>query len=195
MQSTKDVQYTNRLTNIEQARWRRYLDPQIPYRYNLRRLDPGFMLDVGCGLGRNLLNNGGCGVGVDHNAASVAVCRSRGLEAYTAEEFLAGAHPPGSFDSLLLAHVVEHMTASEDVAMLKSYLKYVKPGGKLIIIAPQEAGYRSDPTHVEFMDFEKIAGILHSVGAKVAQSYSFPFPRWMGRFFRHNEFIVVGNLS
>ena len=34
--------------------WKRALDVQAPYRWNLRRLKPGFMLDVGCGLGRNL---------------------------------------------------------------------------------------------------------------------------------------------
>lgn len=195
MQSTKDVQYTNRLNKIEQAWWRRYLDPQIPYRYNLRRLNPGFMLDVGCGLGRNLINNGGRGVGVDHNQTSVDVCRSRGLEAYTSDDFAASKHGPGSFDSLLLAHVVEHMTLAEDIELIRSYLKYVKKGGKVIIIAPQEAGYRSDPTHVEFMDFAKITSILQGAGVRVERSYSFPFPRLMGKYFMHNEFVVVGTVS
>jgi 2-polyprenyl-3-methyl-5-hydroxy-6-metoxy-1,4-benzoquinol methylase len=195
LQSTKDVQYTNRLNKIEQAWWRRYLDPQIPYRYNLRRLNPGFMLDVGCGLGRNLLNNGGRGVGVDHNQTSVEVCRSRGLEAYTSDDFTASRHGPGSFDSLLLAHVVEHMTLAEDVALIRSYLEYVRKGGKVIIIAPQEAGYRSDPTHVEFMDIAKITSILREAGVKVERAYSFPFPRLMGKCFMHNEFVVVGTVS
>ncbi len=45
----------------------------------LTRINPGFVLDVGCGLGRNLANIGGYGVGVDHNSESVAVACSRGL--------------------------------------------------------------------------------------------------------------------
>ena len=79
---TAEKAYTDRLLRIETVWWRRVLDPQIPYRWNLRRLNPGFVLDIGCGLGRNLNSLSGAGVGVDHNKNSVDVCRSRGFLAF-----------------------------------------------------------------------------------------------------------------
>ena len=77
--STRDDSYTSRLLAGERAWWRRLFDVQAPYRWNLRRLELGFTLDVGCGIGRNLLHFEGRGVGIDHNPASVDVARSRGL--------------------------------------------------------------------------------------------------------------------
>src|SRR6201991_4938021 len=86
--STEDQRYAVRLATKEAVWWKRWLDVQAPYRWNLRRLHPGFTLDIGCGIGRNLLHLEGSGVGVDHNAHSVAIARSRGLEAFTPAEFL-----------------------------------------------------------------------------------------------------------
>ena len=133
--------YAARLQDLEQARWKQLLDVQAPYRWNIRRLGLGRTLDVGCGLGRNLAHLGGRGVGVDHNAASVAVARQRGLQAYTADEFLAGPLArPASFDSLLAAHVVEHMTEADAVELLQTYLPLVRPGGKVVLITPAGEG-------------------------------------------------------
>jgi len=72
------------------------------------------------------------------------------------------------------------------------YIYLLKPEGKLIIITPQEAGFRSDSTHIEFMDFAKLKNILNQLGLIVLQEYSFPFSRLIGRFFTYNEFVLVG---
>src|SRR4051794_27828148 len=77
--STEDAAYAYRLARLETVWWKRWLDVQRPYRWNLRRLEPGFTLDIGCGLGRNLSHLGGDGVGIDHNEESVATARARGL--------------------------------------------------------------------------------------------------------------------
>jgi hypothetical protein len=84
------------------------------------------------------------------------------------------------------------MTKNEVVALLRQYLTYLKPGGRIVAITPQEAGYRSDPTHVEFMDWEKMADVLESLRVQVVQQYSFPLPRVFGFLFKHNEFITIG---
>ena len=68
--------YAARLQTLEQARWKQLLDVQAPYRWNIRRLELGRTLDVGCGLGRNLAHLDGRGVGVDHNPASIVVAGS-----------------------------------------------------------------------------------------------------------------------
>ena len=78
---TRSEEYAGRLERREGARWKRILNVQAPFRWNLRRLALGFTLDVGCGIGRNLVAIEG--VGVDHNPSSVAVARRQGLSAYT----------------------------------------------------------------------------------------------------------------
>jgi SAM-dependent methyltransferase len=187
--------YAERLKNLEQARWKQWLDVQAPYRWNVRRLDLGRTLDVGCGLGRNLAHLGGDGVGVDHNAASVALARERGLVAYTSEEFLAGAHAnEGTFDSLLAAHVVEHMTEDDAIGLLRIYLPFVRKGGKVVLITPQERGYATDATHVRFCGFAEVAALCEKLGLTVARQYSFPFPRPVGRVFPYNEFVTLARI-
>jgi len=194
---TQEINYAESLVKKQMIWWKRILNVQAPYRWNLRHLKPGFTLEIGCGIGRNLLHLKGEGVGLDHNIHSVKIARSRGLKAFTPEEFKATAYnTPGSFDSLLLSHVAEHLGKDQTVELLKQYAPLLKPGGKLIIITPQEVGYRSDSTHQEFLDFEKIKKITKASGFAVFKEYSFPFPRVIGHFFfRYNEFVCVSSLN
>lgn len=194
--ATADGAYTARLLRLEQAKWRRILNVQAPYRWHIRQLRLGRTLDVGCGIGRNLSHLGGHGVGIDHNADSVAVARTRGLVAYTPADFLlSGDAVVGSFDSLLLAHVVEHMSLPEAADLIATYLPYVRAHGTVCLITPQEIGYRSDATHVQFVDFAKLRQLSETIGLTIRKESSFPLPRWAGRVFPHNEFVVVAELG
>jgi len=190
---TTGAEYTARLTALQQVWWKRVLPVQAPYRWNLRRLDLGFTLELGCGIGRNLDHLRGNAVGLDHNEASVRVARSRGFEALTTEEFATSRFArPHVFDSVLCAHVLEHMTREEAVDLLRTYLPHLRPGGKLVLITPQERGFASDVSHVEFLDEEALAQIIRELQLSVARSGSFPFPRSFGGLFVYNEFVVVG---
>lgn len=190
--STANSEYARRLLRLDRSPWRRALNVQAPYRWNIRRLHLGRTLDVGCGLGRNLAHLGGSGVGVDHNAESIAIAKQRGLQAYTIEEFFASPHAePAGFDSILLSHVAEHVSASFAVDLVAGYLEFLKPGGTVCFITPQEAGYRSDATHVTFVDFEALEMLCRELGLVERRRYSFPFPRFTGRFFPYNEFVML----
>jgi 2-polyprenyl-3-methyl-5-hydroxy-6-metoxy-1,4-benzoquinol methylase len=175
------------------ARWKRWLDVQAPFRWNLRRLTPGFTLDIGCGIGRNLEHLLGYGVGIDTNEHCVRAARARGFTALTPGEFRRSEefNRPGRFDTILLAHVAEHMTEDHVVALLQEYEGLLRHGGRLILMTPQEAGFRSDPTHVQLMDFERLSRISGRLGFELERLFSFPFPRWAGRWFTYNEFVVV----
>jgi 2-polyprenyl-3-methyl-5-hydroxy-6-metoxy-1,4-benzoquinol methylase len=192
---TEGADYTERLAQLEGARWKRLLDVQAPYRWNLRRLDLGRTLDVGCGIGRNLAHLSPQSVGVDHNPTSIQVCRRRGLTAYTSEEFFADGHAkPGSFDAMLAAHLVEHLPEADAREVLGSYLECLRPGGTVVIITPQERGYASDATHVRFVGFAEGAGLCADLGLTVRRQYSFPLPRITGRAFTYNEFVTVAQV-
>src|ERR1039457_1857393 len=192
-EATAGRDYADRLVRLRSARWKQVIDVQAPYRWNIRRLQLGRTLDIGCGLGRNLNYLGGESVGVDHNADAVAVARSGGLTAYTPEEFHNSPDDATeSYDSLLLAHVVEHMARDSAVHILRDYLAYLKPGGRLVLITPQAAGYRTDATHVRFVDFDGAQDLITASGCQVIRRYSFPFARIAGRLFPYNEFVTIG---
>ncbi len=189
---TRDDHYTRRLATLEGARWKRAVDVQRPYRWNLRRLDLGVTLDVGCGLGRNLVALPPGSVGIDHNAASVAEARRRGLtvlEPWAFETSPYGRH--AGFDSLLFAHVIEHMGADEGRSLVETYLPYLRPAGAVVFICPQERGYAQDPTHVRFVHFAGLRALAEVSGLTVRRCYSFPFPRLVGRVFPYNEFVLI----
>jgi SAM-dependent methyltransferase len=196
IEDTKAREYTEALIRLQTARWKVVLDVQAPYRWNLRRLKPGFTLEIGCGIGRNLAHLSSNGVGLDHNPYSVEYARSQGLDAFTPEAFRESRfNAPGTFDSLLLSHVAEHMDEEQLVSVLREYVDLLKPEGRIIMITPQEVGYRSDRSHVTFMDFERIRAAVGSVGFTTFMEFSFPFPRPFGRIFIYNEFVSVSRRS
>ena len=196
MDDTSSSEYADRLRRKEYARWKQVLDVQAPYRWNLRRQELGRTLDVGCGIGRNLVSLSKDSVGVDHNKDSVAEARARGYTALDTDEWATSdLHVPASFDSLLFAHVIEHMDEPTAVALVEEYLPFLKPRGKVFFICPQERGYASDPTHVRFVDLAGLADLSRKVGLEPVKQFSFPFPRLAGKAFLYNEFCVLAKAS
>jgi 2-polyprenyl-3-methyl-5-hydroxy-6-metoxy-1,4-benzoquinol methylase len=190
--TTQNSEYTDRLIRKQKVWWKQVVDVQAPYRWNLQRLRPGYTLEIGCGIGRNLEHLKGRGVGIDHNLESVEFAKRKGLIALSVDEFQKSPfNAPQLYDSLLLAHVVEHMTQQKAIDLIRMYLPNLKPGGKVILITPQEAGYKSDSTHVEFIDFVKLRNINSELGLSIMDEYSFPFPWFVGLVFTYNEFISV----
>lgn len=193
--TTAGTAYTKRLeTSVEERHGLRLLlDPQRPYRWNIRRLGLGRVLDVGCGVGRNLSHLDGNGVGVDHNPTSIETARGRGLTAYTTDDFATSDDAvPASFDSVLFAHVLEHLSREDAVDLVRRSLPYVRPGGQVVVICPQQRGQASDPTHVTFLPAREIVSLLDDCGVAAERTRSFPLPSWAGRWFTHNETIVTG---
>ncbi|CAN5162472.1 hypothetical protein BH09ACT5_BH09ACT5_24240 [soil metagenome] len=192
-QPTADQGYADRLNRLQGKWWKKALHVQAPWRAHMRRLHLGRTLDVGCGNGRNLHYLDRRSVGVDHNPFSIATARASGVEAYTSEEFFADAalSAPAAFDSMLLSHVIEHLSPDFARELIGSYLPSIVPGGKVVFITPQERGYASDPTHIRFADFEVLRRLADDLGLHVVRQYSFPFPRFAGRPFIYNEFVQL----
>lgn len=189
---TRGAAYTNRLTSLRARATRSTPGTQIPYAWNVNRYLTGLTLDVGCGIGRNMVNLKTKSIGVDHNATSVEAARNRGLETYTVDEFRSSTYArPDTFDGLLSAHVLEHLTYDDCLSLLNDYLPFVKPGGTVMLICPQEKGYAAETTHIHWVDHTVLSQLGREVGLEQTSSYSFPFPRFAGNFFTHNEFCAT----
>lgn len=191
---TAGTEYAERLNRLQNKRWKKVLNVQAPYRWNIRRMKLGRTVDVGCGNGRNLSWLSAESVGVDHNPFLVEAARSRGLTAYTTEVFFGtpALSEPGSYDSLLAAHLIEHLHYDEALSIVKQYLPLVRQGGRVVFTTPQERGFASDPTHIEYTDFAVLRRLSDDLGVHTVKQYSFPFPRWTGKLFIYNEFNHIG---
>lgn len=193
--TSTDAEYTRRLQQLSERRWKRVVPN--PYRWKVRRLATGRVLDVGCGIGRCLDFLRPRGVGVDPNESAIAVCREKGHEAYTPADF-AATHAEADqrrFDTLLCAHVLEHLDEPTGVELLRSYLPHVRAGGRVVLITPQERGQRSDATHVRFMDEAALRSLVQQSGLDVERMSSFPLPRPFGRWFIYNETITIARIA
>lgn len=86
------------------------------------------------------------------------------------------------------------MSRDDAVALVESYLPYLRRPGRVVLITPQERGYASDATHVEFVDLDGLADIARRCGLHVDRARSFPFPRAVGKVFTYNEFTLVATV-
>lgn len=99
----------------------------------------GRLLDVGCGRGDTLLllrRLGWNAEGVDFDPAAVAAARARGLEVRcgTVE---AQHYATGSFDAIVLIHVIEHLFDPRHV--IRACSRILRPGGRLVVVTPNTA--------------------------------------------------------
>jgi 2-polyprenyl-3-methyl-5-hydroxy-6-metoxy-1,4-benzoquinol methylase len=194
--TSTDANYARRLQRLS-GRWWKRLIPN-PYRLNVRRLAVGRVLDVGCGIGRCLDFIRPRGVGVDPNAAAIAVCRDSGYEAYVPDEFAAAigsSKSPRQFDTLLCSHVLEHLDEPTGVELIGRYLPHIVSGGRVVLITPQERGQRSDDTHVRLMDVGELRAVASKCGLTVERVSSFPLPRVFGRWFIYNETVMTARVD
>ncbi|WP_432736053.1 class I SAM-dependent methyltransferase [Maridesulfovibrio sp. FT414] len=121
---------TKSLSRHEMDQWVNILAP----------LDRGLaVLEVGCGRGGKtdfLLKQGFRNIlGVEKNEFQVRECCSRGLRVVTLDEFERD-HSEARFDLLILSHIIEHFDSEGVVGFIDGYLKYLRPGGLLLIATP-----------------------------------------------------------
>jgi hypothetical protein len=94
-----------------------------------------------------------------------------------------------------MAHVLEHLSADEGENLLRQYLPYIRAHGRVVLICPQHAGFRTDPTHVTFLEGRHLERLAERCGMSGTSVRSHPFPGAVGRVFAHNETVLVGNKS
>jgi 2-polyprenyl-3-methyl-5-hydroxy-6-metoxy-1,4-benzoquinol methylase len=130
---------------------------------------------------------------VDHNVFAVEHVRRAGLPAETVDEFRLS--PDSQFDSILFAHILEHMTRPEALQIVRDYLPHLRVGGTVLVICPQERGFASDATHVWFATPESLIALMEELGLTLTRTASFPFPRGFGKTFIYNETWIRATLQ
>lgn len=99
------------------------------------------LLDVGCGSGGLMERTRGLGwevEGTEVDPRASAAARGRGLTVHDGD-LAACAFPGGSFDVVHLGHVIEHVDDPE--GLLRECRRVLKPGGRLVILTPNAAGW------------------------------------------------------
>lgn len=131
------------------------------------------ILDVGCGYGRNmrlLWNQTAAQIdGVDVNPHIVEENRKKGLSCRTVEEFMSDMSKQGSpcYDCMIFSHIIEHFLPEDLKRFLDDYLRFLKPGGYIIIATPLLwDGFYWDFDHIKM--YHPI-GINMVFGEKTAQ--------------------------
>ena len=101
----------------------------------------GHTLDIGCGIG-DMLDFRPDTVGVDINARAVKFCRQRGLAAETMEIDRL-PFETGSFDSVLMDNVLEHIL--EPAAILSEIRRVLRPNARFLVGVPGRRGWGQRP--------------------------------------------------
>ena len=129
---------------------------QQMYAMRLRNHSPA--LDIGCGRGEMLEVFRQAGVaarGIDLNDDSVALCRSKGLEAEKADLFAyLNGLPDSSVGGVVCCQVVEHLPPERLPLMIRLLRDKLRPGGLVAIETPNPeclaifaTHFYIDPTH------------------------------------------------
>ncbi|MBI2685541.1 MAG: class I SAM-dependent methyltransferase [Acidobacteria bacterium] len=116
------------------------------------------VIDLGCGRGEmlELLREKGLPAkGIDGDAESVAICKSKGLDAEVADLFeWLRAQPDGAFEVLFCSQVIEHLPPLELPQFIRDCAAKLETGGVLILETPNPeclaifaTHFYLDPTH------------------------------------------------
>ena len=146
------------------------------------------ILDVGCGDGANmrLLKARGHDVeGITLSEAEARIVRSQGFTCHVADiNWELPTFCPGSFDGILLSHVLEHFVSPVDV--LKELCRMLLPGGGVYVVLPNVLQFQQrwelvrghfqyaetgimDRTHLRFFDFYSAGDLVRDAGLEVVR--------------------------
>jgi CMP-N,N'-diacetyllegionaminic acid synthase len=149
----------------------------------VRSLQPGRVLDIGCGLGFLL-----SGIperwekhGVEVSGFAAERARAHGTIHHG--DLATAQYPACHFDVVVMHHVIEHVDHPSQ--LLREALRVLKPGGKLILGTPDFDGamarrfgenYRllHDPTHVSLFSNDSMHRFLRDHGL-VIEHVDYPF--------------------
>jgi SAM-dependent methyltransferase len=149
----------------------------------LRRYEPGYFLEIGCGRGELLpwlsrLGHHGVGLEISPTAWEVAAAEASrnapGVRVVSDDATLIGEQ----FDYVLALEVLEHI--EDDHAALRKWREWLAPDGRLILSVPAHMAMWSaaDVVGGHFRRYERVAlqKVLEDAGLQVEVFWSYGFP-------------------
>jgi len=106
------------------------------------KLCQGSVIDLGCGEGHLaglLAENGHSVTGIDKNKEKIRIAALLYPQAtFIAGDIRSADLPEAAFDTALLAEVLEHLTEEAAREAVESAMRFLKPGGRLVVSVPNE---------------------------------------------------------
>jgi SAM-dependent methyltransferase len=144
--------------------------------------NPGLILDLGCGPGRDLVaftEIGQTAIGLDATPAFVEMAKAAsGCEVWQ-QTFLALDLPEAYFDGIFANASLLHVPAQAMERVLKDLWRSLVPGGAIVMSLARGTGegFVDRPTgarYTSYWEYETIAVILARVGFTIAYHYYRP---------------------
>ena len=148
------------------------------------------LLDLGCGIGNvayEAARQGAQVIALDSSSEAVALTRElcRGLNVeVTRAEASSVPFPPKTFDKVVCADFLEHLTRSELRLVLRECGRVLREGGLLIVYSPCPTHLfermrvwgllKADLSHVGLRTLSELKRLLEEEGLQVAQAFHLP---------------------
>lgn len=175
-QGRKFAGLVERLVRLVGARQARFLMRTIPA--------GGRVLDVGCGRGvtlRALADAGFEAHGFEVSTEAITGLDPR-IQPHIAESLSAANLPGGSFDAVILWHVLEHVPAPRET--LLEIRRLLRPGGVLIVAVPNASSWQARwtgpawfhldlPRHLYHFPLPALRRLLNETGFACRRSHHF----------------------
>lgn len=159
-------------------------------------INPGIGLEIGCGTGYTAVvfsENGIPTIGLDAHPSFEQYQKSRRGKGFVLGDIFS-IEPKAEFDFLLLLDVIEHV--EDDVSFLRQAMKFLKPGGVMLISVPafqslwsivdEKAGHLRRYTKKELE--QRIQMIPDAKVEKRAYFYGVTLPLyWISRIMRKSK--------
>ena len=160
-----------------------WLKPWVAEPFGLRQLAQlprGVLIDVGCGNGdgvKRATQLGWQALGIELDAAAVLAAQAQGLNVVQGGYEALAAYE-GQADCLVCSHVIEHV--HQPLALLRLLLAALKPGGVLLLSAPNASSHLHErygenwrgleaPRHLAIPDATWLMGYLRAQGCHCTQ--------------------------
>lgn len=149
----------------------------------MRQFSSKPIVDLGCGTGEflsYLSKKKREFSAIDNNPFLVEKCVKNGFKVKLDD--VTTLATLGNMDNAVIDNVLEHLDLNQINAFFTSAKSKMNAGGILVVVVPDEKGYKYDPTHKTFVNTTIINQMCEKHGLKLINKFLHPFNLgFMGR--------------
>ena len=142
------------------------------------------VLDVGSGIGlfleccrRHVMP----AMGIESSKEGVEECARKGLQVVRGDITVPFPFEDATFGSVLVHHVLEHISLQKERFVLKEIFRVLRDGGLVMVVSPNvfDPGALVDPDHVNLFSPHELKRELRNVGfARISLATNYWRPIW-----------------